>query len=298
MAVYNISGEMLNMVYDSLGNALQTAYDVDGDVVYTKSTGKIDYTDYTISNYVQVTLSPTQGFDIFGDTIFQFVSSSGGNKMTTIDIPTQTIINSNITADSSHGDSASFSNEFYDTTDEYPLIYVTADTNPAKVFVNRVTDASSTLIKTYKFPIDKTGYYAALCLDEDNDRMYMVGYSEQNYQTDNDGANKTVVSIWDMAQLTDNSDGTYTPMFVSSYERPFIYTMQGQQYHDNMLWISSGGTGVRGYVYALDPNDGTLLYTIDTNTSTEIEGIAFVSDTEMIFGLQGGTYKKVTFARN
>ena len=144
--------------------------------------------------------------------------------------------------------------------------------------------------------MEKTGYYAAACCDFENDIIYMVGYSEQNYQTDDGGANKTVISKWDMSNLTNNGDSTYTPSFISSYEREFIRIMQGQQFFDGMLWISSGGTNIHGYVYALKADDGTLLYTVDTNTTTEVEGIAFISYNEMVFGLQGGTYKKVTFA--
>ena len=175
-------------------------------------------------------------------------------------------------------------------------MYVTADTNPAKVYINRVTTTSSQLIKTLTFPLEKTGYYAGASIDFENHILYMLGYSEQNYQTDDGGNNKTVISKWDLSNLTDNGDNTFTPEFISSYERPFIYVMQGQQFHDGMIWVASGGTNVRGYVYALDPSDGSLLYTIDTNTTTELEGIAFISYKEMVFGLQGGVYKKVTFA--
>lgn len=298
MAIYDVNGTSLLTVYNISGTSLQTAYDVDGNVIFTSGSPVIDYSNYSISNYCSVSLSPTQGFDIYNGIIFQFMATgtSVSNRMATINAQTSTIINNNISASSDHGDSASFSNEKYDQSDDYPLIYVTSDTNPALVYINRVTQTTSTLIKTLAFPLNKTGYYAAACVDFENDICYMVGYSEQNYKTDDGGNNKTVVSKWDLSNLTDNGDSTYTPAFISSYERAFIYTMQGQQFHDGMLWISSGNTNVRGYVYALDPADGTLLYTVDTNTTTEIEGIAFISDTEMIFGLQGGTYKKVTFA--
>ena len=175
---------------------------------------------------------------------------------------------------------------------------MTADTNPAKVYINRVTTTTSTLVKTLSFPLDKTGYYAALCLDIENGIAYMVGYSKQNYLTDDSGTNKTVISKWDLTDLTANQDGSYTPAYISSVEREFIYVMQGQQFHDGMLWISSGGTNVRGYIYALDPSTGELLYTVDTESTTEIEGLAFISDYEMVFGLQGGAYKLVTFAHS
>lgn len=294
MAVYDVNGNILSNIYALDGSPLQNAFDINGNSVFS---GDVDYSDYEIGDYCAVSLSPTQGFDIYNGVIFQFMASSDvSNRMATINAGTSSIINNNVSATSDHGDSASFSDEFYSQSDDYPLLYVTSDTNPAKVYVNRVTQTTSQLVKTYTFPVNKTGYYAALCLDYEHEIMYMVGYSEQNYQTDDGGNNKTIISKWDMSNLTDNGDGTYTPAFISSIERPFIYIMQGQQYHDGMLWIASGATNTRGYIYALNPSNGNLLFTIDTNSTTELEGMAFISDTEMVFGLQGGTYKKVTFA--
>lgn len=292
MAIYDYAGTAVSSAYRKDGNAAISAFDYQGNRVWSS----VDYSDYTFGNYVSVSLTPTQGFDIYDGTIFQFLANSStvNNKMATIDVSSGTVTN-NITAKSDHGDSASFSREKYDPSDTFPLLYVTADTNPAKVYLNRVTKTTSQLVKTFTFPIAKTGYYAALAIDEDNGIAYMLGYKEQNYQTDDGGANATVVSKWDMTQLTANQDGTYAPAFLSSYERPFIYAMQGLQFHDNMIWVASGATNTRGYIYALDPADGTLLHTVDTQSSTELEGLAWLSATEMVFGLQGGTYKKVTF---
>lgn len=297
--IYGKNGAQLSAAYDTGGSSLEYAYDVDGTVVFSRETPtpSVDYSTYTLSNYCTVSLQPTQGFDIYNGIIFQFLanSSSVNNRMATINVGTSTIISKTIAATSDHGDSASFSPDFYSESDLYPLIYVTADTNPAKVYVNRVTQTSSELVRTYLFPLAQAGYYAAACCDFEGGVIYMVGYTEANALDDDGGANKTLISKWDMTTLTDNGDGTYTPRFVSSYERPFIYVMQGQQYHDGMLWISSGGTNVRGYVYALDPADGSLLYTVDSGTTTEMEGISFISNNEMVFGLQYGAYKKVTF---
>jgi len=297
MAVYNIYGTQLNAVYGLNGNALQKAYNKAGTEIFSAGSPTVDYSTYTKSDYCSVSLSPTQGFDIHNGVIFQFLANSSNvsNRMATVNASNSSVISNNITASADHGDSASFSTEYYAEGDTYPLLYVTSDTNPAKVYINRVTTTTSTLVKTLSFPLDKTGYYAALCLDIENGIAYMVGYSKQNFRTDDSGTNKTVISKWDLTDLTANQDGTYTPAYISSVERAFIYTMQGQQFHDGMLWISSGGTNVRGYIYALNPSTGELLYTVDTETTTEIEGLAYISDHEMVFGLQGGAYKLVTF---
>lgn len=299
MAIYDINGNLLNSAYDVEGTQLSTAYDLGGNIIWSGAV--VDYSDYSISNYCAVSLSPMQGFDIYNGVIFQFIANNSNisNRMTTVDVSTSSIINSGISATSGHGDVATFSKQRYIPTDTYPMIYVSADTNPTNIYLNRVTTSSSELIKTFYFPtIAQTGYYTGHAYDEDNQIMYILGYTEPIYNSDDGGNNKVIVSKWDMSDLTDNGDDTYTPAFISSYERPFIYVMQGQQWHDGMIWVASGGTNVRGYVYALDPSDGTVLYTVDTGTNTELEGVAFISNTEMVLGLQGGTYKKVTFATN
>lgn len=292
--VYSKSGDQLTSVFNVAGDSLDNAYDVGSEIVFAKS---VDYSSYTKTDFCRVNIQQMQGFDIFRDYIFQFRANSSNvnNIMCTINAKTSTIIQNDIPAASDHGDSATFSNEYYVTGDYFPLLYVTADTNPGKVYVNRVRLTESQLVKTLLFPLDKAGYYSALCFDVENNIGYMIGYTEQNYQTDDGGANKTLISKWDLSQLTQNQDGTYTPLFISSYERPFIYVMQGQQYHDGMLWIASGGSNYNGYVYALDPSSGELLYSVDSGTTVEIEGIAWISNNEMITGHQGGTYYKFTF---
>lgn len=297
MAIYDSNGNQLYRAYDASGTSLEKAYDADGNLIFASD---IDYTNYSISDYCSVSLSPMQGFDIYNGVIFQFIANNSNvsNRMATVNAQTSTIINSNISAVSGHGDVATFSKEFYSESDQYPLIYVSSDSNPTNIYVNRVTTDSSQLIKTLYFPtIAQTGYNTGHCYDEDNKVLYILGYTMPNsWNTDQGGANKVLVSKWDMDELTDNGDNTFTPSFISSYEIPFIYVMQGQQWHDGMIWVANGGTNVRGYVYALDPVTGEILYTIDTGTTTELEGIAFISDAEMVFGLQGGSYKKVTFA--
>lgn len=297
MAMYNIDGEPVASGYNYFGRPIATAYDVDGRAVTTE----VNYDSYSISDLFSVQIANMQGFDIFGGVIFQFRanSSSVNNLMCTVSLSNASIIQNSIAVSSDHGDSASFSDEYYSESDAFPLLYVTSDTNPAKVYVNRVTENSATLVRTLLFPIDKTGYYAAAAIDSANGIIYMIGYSEQNYLSDNSGSNKIVISKWDMSNLSDNGDGTYNPQFVSSVERDFIYCTQGQQFYDGMIWIASGYTGsVGSYIYAIDKTTGALIHTINLNTTTEVEGLAFTSPTEMVVGFQGGVYKKVVFGIN
>lgn len=295
MGVYTVNGTEQNYAYDVSGSSLSGAYTTDGQYIPFYS---VDWTSYTVdTSYLSVSVANTQGLAYSDGYLFQFRASGSTvtDTVVVIDVSDGSIVHT-FTIDSDHGDSASFSNQYYSQSDAFPLLYVTSDTNPALVYVNRVTTSSSTLIKTLAFPIAQAGYYAAACLDYANNIIYMVGYKEQNYQTDNNGSNTTVISKWDLSDLTDNGDNTYTPAFISSYERAFIYVMQGQQFHDGMLWISSGYGGNESYIYVLNPSDGTVLYTYDLGTTAEVEGLDFISNHEMIVGFQGGAYYKYTFA--
>lgn len=288
MAIYNKDGTSLSAVYDQEGSQLATAYNKEGTIVYANG---IDYDSYTISDYVSISISNAQGFDIYNGYIFQFMAN---DKMNVYNVENASAVALNVAIESDHGDSASFSDEFYNLSDEFPLLYVTADTNPAEIYVNRVTTSSSQLIRTLSFTIIQAGYYAAAAVDFDNQILYMVGYTEQAYLSDNGGTNKVLISKWDLSNLTDNGDGTFTPAYVASVTRDFIYCMQGQQFHDGMIWVASGYTNHAGYVYAVDPVTGNIQHTVNLNTTSEVEGLAWVGN-DMIVNYQGKNYQKVVF---
>lgn len=296
MSIYSMNGSQISTAYKVDGIVSNVAYDVLGNQIHGGGGSNINYDSYTVQAYCGSKTNSMQGFDIYNGVIFQCTQN---NLMTSINASTQSVITSDFTAYSDHGDSASFSNEFYSASDTYPLLYITSDTTPAKVYVNRVTTGSAELVRTYTFPQDKTGYWAALAYDTTNNIMYMVGYKENSYISDNGGSNKMIVSKWNPSNAVDNGDGTLTPEFISNYERPFIYVAQGQQFHDGMIWVASGYyTDTASYIYAIEPATGATLYTIDLNSTKEVEGLSFISDTEMVVGLTGGTgYKKYTFAR-
>lgn len=296
--IYDLDGLGVNIAYNVQDAEIENAYDIDGTIVFSKTRPPVDYTSYIISDYMAVSLAHTQGFDICEGVLFQFNAggSLAGDKMTTINTDTKAIIASNIDCVSAHGDSASFSRERYDRSDMYPLLYVTSDSNPALVYINRVTNTTSELVKTLSFPLEKTGYYAALAYDLDNEIIYMVGYTYDNVTSAMSGTNKTIISKWDATDMTDNGDETYTPAYISSVEAPFIYVQQGIQFHDGLIWIASGLAGsVEQHIYAVNPGTGNIEYTINTGIYTEIEGLAFISENEAIVGFQAGTYKKLTF---
>lgn len=303
MNVYNINGTAITAAYDVNETSLNGVYDIYGDYIpFTEPITPLplDYTSYEFTDLFDYTGNGFNGLDQHNGIIAQLMAS---NKLYMFDIDTQEEIATAITIKSDHGDSASFSQRYYQNSDEFPLLYITSDSNPAKVYVNRITRSSTSLVETLSFPLDKTGYYAAHAYDEANQIMYMVGYSQQNYLSDNSGANKTVISKWDMTNLTDNGSNNYTPAFISSYEIGFIYCMQGISFFDGYIWISSGyNNGRTQNIYGIDPITGTKLYTITMNNTEELEGVAWVYDQEsnkywMLVGQQFHNPNKLNYIR-
>lgn len=299
--IYDKNGNALNTVYNSSGEELLTAYDRNGNVIYTKGSIPVDYDDYTIASLYTTGTRNCQGIAINNGVLFQLRGGGGiSNLICLNNFANGGSIATDIAITSDHGDSATFSNEYYANNDEFPLIYVTADTTPAIIYVNRVTRSSATLVKTLVFP-STAGYYGAGAFDWENDVCYLLAYKKNNYQTDDSGTNTTVVSEWDLSNLTDNGNGTYTPAFISQYERDFIYVMQGLAYHDGLIWITSGYGSTASHIYAMNPSSGVIEHTITMDDATEIEGAQFMYDSAtqtyyMVVGQQGGKYKKITFA--
>lgn len=301
MAIYNLHGEELIHAYNVSGEELDYAYNLSGERIFSRKPPGVDYDDWTLfgGDWCKVTLNALQGFEVYDNVIFQFRSNPDGT-MTTIDKSTNQIIAQDIAAGTGHGNGAQFSDIFYSASDEFPLLYV-VPLNTDYVHVNRVTRTTSELVSRYYCPRSSVGYVSGVCLDNANRIMYLLGYTMSDVYSDHDGTNKTVITKWDLNDVTDNGNNTFAPVLLDRYERDFIYCLQGTQYHDGMLWIASGsGTGAAGltqYIYALDPATGEILHAIDFGIRTEIEGVTFISDTELIFNLQGGTYKKITFAK-
>lgn len=306
MSIYDSSGTALSAVYNASGQEIDTAYNADGYVIYTKSEPApspepLDYSSYTTTDLFTYVADGFNGFDVYGGVI---ASLKASNQLYLFDLDSHELLRTN-NITSSHGDSATFSMEFYLPLDSYPLLYCTADTTPAVIYVNRILSNSTTLIRTLKFP-SSAGYYGAGAFDWDNNICYLVAYKENNFTSSNSGSNKTVVSKWDLSNLTDNGDGTYTPAFISQYERDFIYVMQGLQYHDGYIWIASGyNNGGAQHVYAMRPSDGVIEHDIVLDDTVEIEGLAWVYDeTEnkywMLIGQQNGSaginFSRIDFA--
>lgn len=300
MSVYNVDGIETNTAYDLQGDSLLTVYDFNGNEIHLAQ--PLDYSNYTTTDLYTYAANNFNGFDTHGNVIAQLMAN---NKLYLFGLADGSAIATALTITSNHGDSATFSNEYYSESDEFPLLYCTADTTPAVIYINRITRESATLIKTLKFS-SVAGYYGAGAYDFKNGICYVVAYSENSYTSDNGGTNKTLVTVWNLNVLNDNGDGTYMPGYISQFECPFIYVMQGLQFFDGYIWIASGYNDNKAqHIYALNPSTHEVDYTITLDDNIEIEGLAWVYDeTEnkywMLVGQQNGAaginYSRIDFA--
>lgn len=298
MNVYDRFGVKQNNLYDMYGKPLNYCYDYKGNMLVVP--------EYIIKDIGVVSMTATQGFDIYNGILFQFRTPSAHNGrdiMNTVDINSMNLLNADITIQSGHGNSASFSDEIPNDSD-FPLLYISEDTtvytaqDDARVYVCKVSETAGELIKTYKFPLASVGYYACLCFDYQSKVMYMLGYKVRAHN--NPDNNAVIISKWNYENCIENADGSYTPTFVSSDEISFIETMQGQTFHDGLMWITSSAYDktnnrqLESMIYVIDPSTYEVVKTIHTGSFLEIEGISFLNDREAILGFQGGIFKKLT----
>lgn len=192
--IYSIDGSNITSVYNASGSLVGEAFDINGNKVH----GGDNYNNPTYTHLRDISIANTQSFDIYDGILFQFRAGSGvSDKVTTANINTGAIITSNITITSEHGDCASFSNEKYDQADEFPLLYVSADTSPY-IYINRVTESSAQLVKTFYLPYDVAGYHPCGTYDWDSNIMYTIGTVKDDYQSDQGGTNPCIVCKWDL----------------------------------------------------------------------------------------------------
>lgn len=296
--IYNKNGSALATCYNVDNNQILSAYDVDGNAVFSGE-HETDYTDYSITSYKNISVQNTQAMEIYNDVLFQFRGSGSNlsinNLVCLYTFPSGSAIKTNMAIESGHSNAVAFSKTFYDPNDEFPIIYCGDWFDPI-VHVNRISRSSNTHL--YDIVYSNAGYHSNPCIDFDNNIMYTVGYYLNSTETAS--GNYCIVCKWDLSNMTDNGDGTYTPTLLSTYNIDFIYVMQDLKFNDGICWITSGYGGSTQYLYGMNPDTGVFTYTITMPITTEIEGLVWMTDSQTglyyaYIGFQGGKYYKAMF---
>jgi hypothetical protein len=295
VAIYDINGARLVSGFNADGGELLSAYDKDGNVIFPDSQPEVDYTNYSfVQKWGSKGISNAQGFDIYSEKVF-WVAKSGDDTIPSncyvwnLADGTQALSAAYITIYSGHGNNVSF---------DYPSVYASTAYPPSKVYVNQISQnlSSFELIRTLTF---NDGTSNLDCCFDENDKtiLWTIGHISLTSTT-------WIVSKWDLTSLTENDDGTFTPALLQTGTTPQPQSnryFQGIRHHDGMLWYASGDGSQRAYIYAINPNDGAVLYSIDLETNTEPEGLAWVEDADAVggyvlyVGFQGMMLRKYTF---
>ena len=304
--IYAVNGLQLSNAYDVDGEPLGNAYDIDGNQIYSIP----DYSNYSyVQKWSTKGISSTQGFDIYDSKVF-WISKSGNdssdNKMYIFNLSdgSSAVQGNYITAYGGHGNNVTFSKEFYSSGDEYPLVLMSTAYSDSPVYLNRISNSFvASMEKKYTIPMisNVTNGGFDMCYGETDDIAYTVSVFGSN----GDASLGTHICIakWDMTDLTENQDGSFTPSFISSVECDWHYWKQGIKYHDGLIWLASGYPDYRAYVYAFDPTTGETKYTIDCETTAEIEGVSWYPDSQAVggyalyVGFAGMSLRKYTFAQ-
>lgn len=281
MAIYDIDKAKLNNAYALRGNELDKAFDIDGLKVFDKDSEK--YANYTIASIFSKARENAQGMDIYGDYMVIFRDDS--HSLQFVNMTTWTIDYLVSTPLNQHGNDITFSKVFYDQSDAFPLLFV--EGKGLRIDIQNLT---SELIETISArPSGDTWVTYGSAFNDDMTRYYCMGYNTNNYL---DSSGFIFLETWDISQSLTN------PTRLSILTREWFPCIQGVAYHDGLLWIASGmNDPVK--VYAIDPSNAQIAYTINLTRTGELEGIGWGQDptTGEYFCVYGQIYNGITYYR-
>lgn len=319
MAIYDRRGNEKLFAYNRRGERIRKAYDSEGNLAFKASYDLVDYDTYTYTTLWTSANSynSPQGFECMNGYIFWFRSTG---ELAVLDAETGAEVIGSVTIPCGHGNNATFTNIYYDESDEYPLLLVGDVSAPYLQYLYRITSCSSEgltyeLIRKLTFPTDvypmsQTGqgkdvFPLSAMTEPDGDTLVSYGI-DPSYQ-DTSGDAIYIICWWDLKSLTDNGDGTYTPALIRTIRTEGInpwQTNQGAKEFNGYIWIATsqrGSTNSTSKARAIDPITGEIVHVIDFNTTTEIEGILFIVDENapgkvaMLAGFPGVSMRKYTF---
>jgi hypothetical protein len=270
--IYNVSGQAISGAYAKNGSSVDTAFDKSGNVVFG---GSADYSSYSVSQKWTPSgiFFSTQGLDIYDGKVFWVTGGNGGVEQNcyvwNLSNGAAAIDPNPFTVYSGHGNNICL---------DFPKLYASTAYSPNKVYVNTLSGAYTATLTQTLFLTDGSTDLDASLDETDKTILWSLGHTASSSDT----SAPYNISKWNLSNLTDNGDGTFSPERLQTVQtpQPACYFFQGFKMHDGILWYASGYTGgsYEAYVYGIDPNTGERLYTIDTGLTSEPEGVAWVAD--------------------
>lgn len=232
-----------------------------------------------------------EGMAVYGDTVvilnsggiyrmFKIIGEKGNNSIQWIDEGKLDTY-----AKDNHANNAFFSNEFYDSNDELPLMYVSTWQQPQRCYVERYKNRAFTKVQTIVFsPKENAKYYSNFVYDPRRNLLFDVSYKGVYV------SKEMKVSAFRMPDIRKDSvilkDENVVDSFTLKFPSSEIW--QGICIHNLSMYILyGGGTGSRGF-YKVDLRTHEYENFDFTNGfKLEPEGLA-VFNNALIFNTNGG----------
>ena len=187
---------------------------------------------------------------MFGDYLFQFHNTLQNivvyNLKTKKNVQTLTLT----PISNHHAGSGGFGNEYYDSTDPFPILYISS-MYENRVYGYRITGAegSWTIETVQTITINKEGLYIPnVAIDRENNMVVVFGYTKNSWNDSNN--NLSVITSFVLPKL---SDGDVTIEDFSDVRKiPFIYAEQGAFARLGKLYLSYGNTISKCGMYVID----------------------------------------------
>lgn len=233
---------------------LEKAIFPDSTAGYKYQGEKISFNDNAFTSETIGTLSSgvssRQGGAVFGDYLFQFHNTletivvynlKTKNNVQTLTLPP---------ISNHHAGSGGFGNEYYDSTDPFPILYISS------MYENRVygyriagTEGSWAIETVQTITINKEGLYIPnITIDRENNMVVVFGYTKNSWSDSNN--NLSVITSFVLPKL---SDGDVTIEEFSDVRMiPFIYAEQGAFARLGKLYLSYGNTISKCGMYVID----------------------------------------------
>lgn len=230
-------------------------------------------------NFSEYSLNLNQSMEIYKDYVFLF---SDGAPTVILDYNTKEIISTAIMPqqENSHYNSAQFSNIYYDSDDEFPLLFTAQcqfnleDACLIYRVIRNNTSFTFTLINSVRINVLPT-YQLSWAIDNYSKKLVCAGYFNGSYQVEEN--NPIIVYAWDIPSRTDIISGTQIllePSACKAYSVIEHGTMQDIYCYNNKVFIGyqpdDGGRCV--YVLDIEQNRITSKITMK-NPTRELEGV-------------------------
>lgn len=243
-----------------------------------------------------------QGATIYKNMLFAAMNNNG--EILVYDLNANAQIGSIVVPEMTdhHNNNINFGSEFYSKKDEFPLLYMSQESNDVhKCLVARITRDTNNwhfeIVQNITFPTPQENkmWWANSYIDAENNYIYLMGYKNQSW-TDGSNGNSLVYRRWPLPKLSEG-DVTLKVSNSSNYrEIPYWTATQGAIFKEGKLYQVYGTPTYKDWIKMriLDMENGTVEHVLEMYTrgfTTEPEGIGYYNGCFYVVDVSGNIFK-------